>query len=111
MISCTIVTPRLRISVKSFSLLYEWCPVTRAVEALISIMIGASIIIANDPAIPKAARLTFSLLNRAIKAMRKGCSKAIISHVRARGPQNRNIFLYVSFPIRSTINKNRKDNF
>ena len=83
-------------------------PLTRAVEALISIIMGASIIIANDPAIPNAARLYFASFNRAIKAISNGCSMAIISQVRARGPQNRNILRYVSLSVISTIDKNPK---
>jgi hypothetical protein len=78
-------------SVNFLSFLYEWRPVTRAVEALISIIIGASTIMAKDPAIPKAARLNFASLSRAMKAIRMGCSKAIISQVRASGDQKRNI--------------------
>ena len=83
-------------------------PETRAVEALISIIIGDSIIMANDPAIPKAARLYFASFNLAIKAMRKGCSKAIISQVSASGPQKRKILRYVSLSVISTIYKSPK---
>ena len=100
--------PALRISVKLFSFLYELRPVTRAVEALISIIIGASIIMANDPAIPKAARLNFASFNRAMKAMRNGCSKAIISQVSASGPQKIKILRYVSLSDISTIYENTK---
>ena len=82
-----------------------------AVEALISIIMGDSISMANDPAIPKAARLNFASFNRAIKAMRIGCSKAIISQVSARGTQKREILRYVSFPIVSTIFESCKDSY
>ncbi len=85
------------ISVNFFSFLYEYLPLTSAVDAVISIIIGASTIRANEPAIPKAARLYLASPSLAIKAIRKGCSKDIISHVRARGTQKRNIFLDVSW--------------
>jgi hypothetical protein len=68
-------------------------------------MIGASIIIANDPAMPKAARFNFASLNRAINAMRIGCSMAIISQVSASGPQNSKILLYVRFSVISRLIK------
>ena len=83
----------------------------RAVEALINIIMGDSIIIANDPAIPKAARLNFASFNRAIKAIRNGCSIAIISQVRANGPQKRKILLYVSLSVIFTIYESPKDSF
>jgi hypothetical protein len=73
------------------------------VEALINIITGDSIIIANDPAMPKAARLNFASFNRAIKEISIGCSKAIISQVSASGPQKRKILLYVSLSLVSTF--------
>jgi hypothetical protein len=95
----------LRISVNFFSFLYEFLPDIRAVEALRSIIMGASMIMAKEAAIPKAARLYLASLRRAMKAMRKGCSKAIISQVRANGDQNRKILRYVSFSLRFTFKK------
>jgi hypothetical protein len=60
---------------------------------------------AKEPAIPKAARLYFASSSRAMKAIRKGCSKAIISHVSARGPQNRKTLRYVSWSLIFTVVK------
>ena len=90
-------------------MLFRSRPVTSAVDALISIIIGASMIMANDPAIPKAARLNLASLSLAIKAISKGCSKAIISQVSARGPQKSKIRRYVSFSVISTFYENFKD--
>jgi hypothetical protein len=85
--------------------------VTTAVEALISMIMGDSIMVANDPAIPKAARLNLASRSRAMNEIRNGCSKAIISHVRASGPQKRKILRYVSFSVRSIFQKMSEDNY
>ena len=107
-IRCIPVIDALRMSVNFFSFLYEFLPETKAVEALRSIIIGASMSIANDPAIPNAARLNLASLSLAMNAMRKGCSRAIISHVRARGPQKRKILRFVSLSGKSVSMKAAK---
>jgi len=43
-----------------------------------------------------------------MKAIRKGCSKAIMSQVSASGPQKRNILRYVSFSGKYTISESHK---
>jgi len=95
-IKCIPVIVAFRMSVNILSFLYEFFPVTKAVEALRSIIIGDSISIANDPAMPKAARLNLASLSRAMKEIRIGCSRAIINHVRARGLQKRKILSLVN---------------
>jgi hypothetical protein len=59
-------------------------------------MIGASMIRANENATPQAARLNFGSANLAMIAARKGPSKAIINQVAASGSQNIEIFLFVT---------------
>ena len=82
--------------VKILSLLNESLSLTKAVEALIIIITGASIINANAYATPYAARLNFGSANLAINAARKGPSTAIINQVAPSGIQKVNIFVRVN---------------
>ena len=63
--------------------------VTSDVEALMSMMTGASIRIASAKATPYAAKLTVGSGSRAMIAARKGPSVAIMIHVAAKGAQKR----------------------
>ena len=86
----------IRKYVNLFSLLKEKLSLTNAVEALIIIITGASIISANANATPYAARLYIGSSNLAINADRKGPSTDIINHVAANGSQKTNIFFDVN---------------
>ena len=90
------VMSKLIIYVKFLSLLKDNLSLTKAVEALIIIITGASIISANEKATPKAAKLYFGSGKRAIIAAINGPSNDIINQVAASGSQNLNIFLEVS---------------
>jgi len=59
-------------------------------------MMGASIIRANENATPYAARLYFGSLKRAIIAARYGPSNDIINQVANSGSQKMAMFLYVN---------------
>jgi hypothetical protein len=65
------------------------------VEALMSMMIGASMSTPKEKATPKAARLNLGSMSLAMIAARIGPSAAIINHVAASGTQKIKIFLYV----------------
>ena len=69
------------------------CPSsTRTVEALMIMMMGASISRANEKETPKAARLNLGSGSLAMIAAKKGPSTAIINQVAAKGTQKEKIF-------------------
>ena len=65
---------------------------TSAVEALMSMMTGASIRIAKAKATPCAARLNLASARRAMTAARNGPSVAIMIQVAASGTQKRKMY-------------------
>ena len=75
-----------RVNLESFR--SDSLSLTRAVDALRSIIMGASMKSARENATPNAARLISGFASRAMSAITVGNSSDIISHVDANGTQN-----------------------
>ena len=91
-ITITRVINTFKMLVNLLNLRNAWPSLTSAVEALMIIIIGASISKASENATPKAARLNLGSGSLAMMAAKKGPSTAIINQVAASGTQKEKIF-------------------